>query len=441
MWSRRSFLRLTGALGASTWTLRVNGIEEVSAASAAVADRAAEDVAKDETYWREIQQAFTLDRTIINLNNGNSCPSPRVVHEAFKRYLDVSNQAPVYYRGQIERNMETVRRRLAAEFGADPEEIAITRNASESLQIAQDGLDLKPGDEVLTTHQDYPRMLTTWDQRQRRDKIKVTRFQFPVPTTQDDLYQRFEAAMTPRTKVLLMCHVTNITGQLFPVQRLCRMARQRGVTTIVDAAHSVAHFPFKLRELECDFAGTSLHKWLLAPHGTGLLYVRKEKIAETWPLQAANARQNSDVRKFEQVGTQQAAPKAAIAEALAFHQAIGAERKAARLRYLTQYWANQVKDLPRVKIYTSLEPGQSWGLAYVGVDGIPARALNDFFWNKYRIIGQAMIGGEYPGQQFDYQGVRITPNVYTTLEELDTFVTAMTDVVKNGVPAGTAAGA
>jgi isopenicillin-N epimerase len=432
MWTRRTFLRATSAVGAAAWAVGRNGLEEVSAASAAVADRAADEVAKDETYWREIQQAFTLDRTISNLNNGNSCPSPRVVHEAFKRYLDISNQAPVYYRGQIERNMETVRRRLAAEFGADPEEIAITRNASESLQIAQDGLDLKPGDEILTTHQDYPRMLTTWDQRQRRDKIKVTRIQFPVPTTQDDLYQRLESAVTPNTKVLHFCHVTNITAQLFPVQRLCRMARQRGITTIVDAAHSVAHFPFKLSELECDFAGTSLHKWLLAPHGTGMLYVRKDKIESTWPLQAVAERQNGDIRKFEQVGTGQAAPKAAIAEALAFHQAIGAERKAARLRYLTQYWASQVKDLPRVKIYTDLAPGQSWGIAYIGIDGIQARALNDFLWNKYRIIGQAMTAGAYPGQQYDYQGTRISPNVYTTLEELDTFVGAIKDVLKNG---------
>jgi len=232
-----------------------------------------------------------------------------------------------------------------------------------------------------------------------------------------------------------MCHVTNITGQLFPVQRLCRMARQRGITTIVDAAHSVAHFPFKLSDLECDFAGTSLHKWLLAPHGTGLLYVRRDRIKDAWPLQAAAERQNLDIRKFEQVGTQQVAPRAAIAEALAFHQAIGAERKAARLRYLTQYWANHVKDLPKVKIYTSLEPGQSWGLAYVGIDGVPARALNDFLWNKYRIIGQAMTAGPYPGQQYDYQGTRITPNVYTTLEELDSFVAAMKDAVKNGVQA------
>src|SRR5215510_11962123 len=280
MWTRRGFLRAGGAFGAAAWTAKAaDGFKALEAASAAVADRTPEDVAQDEFYWREIQEAFTLDRTLINLNNGNTCPSPRVVHEACKRYMDMSNMLPVHYRSQAESHLQTVRRGLAKEFGCDEDEIALTRNASESLQIVQMGLDLKPGDEVITTDQDYPRMLTTWDQRMRRDKIKVTRIQFPVPTTADDLYSRFERAITPQTRVLHMCHVTNITGQLFPVQRLCRMARQRGITTIVDAAHSVAHFPFKLSDLECDFAGTSLHKWLLAPHGTGLLYVRKDKIA------------------------------------------------------------------------------------------------------------------------------------------------------------------
>jgi len=437
MWNRRSFLRMTGALGASAWSLeaRAATLADVEAASAAVAGRSPADVAQDELYWREIQDAFTLDRTISNLNNGNSCPSPRVVHEAFKRYADISNQAPVYYRGLIERNMETVRRKLAAAFGCDVEEIAITRNASESLQIAQDGLDLKPGDEVLTTHQDYPRMLTTWDQRQRRDRIKVTRIQFPVPATQDDLYQRLESAITPQTRVLHICHVTNVTGQLFPVQRLCRLARQRGIVSIVDAAHSVAHFPFKLSELECDYAGTSLHKWLLAPHGTGLLYVRRDRIASTWPLQAAADQQSHDVRKFEQIGTASVAPRAAIAEALAFHQAIGPENKAARLRYLTLRWANQLKEVPRIKIYSSVDPSQTWGIGYVGIEGIDARELNDFLWNKYRILGQAMTGGAYPAQQFDFRGIRITPNVYTTLDEIDTFVAAMTDAARNGIKA------
>jgi selenocysteine lyase/cysteine desulfurase len=434
MWSRRAFLRISGILGSSALAVKANDLEAVYAATAAVADRPADEVAQDESYWREIQLAFTLDRTLINLNNGNSCPSPRVVHEAYKRYLDTSNQAPVYHRGLLEQNIETARRRLAVEFGADPEEIAITRNASESLQIAQEGLDLQAGDEVITTDQDYPRMLTTWDQRMRREKIKVTRLQYDAPATQDDLYGKFERAITPRTKVLHFCHITNLTGQLFPVQRLSRLARQRGITTIVDGAHALAHFPFKLSELECDYYGTSLHKWLLAPTGTGLLYVRRENIAKAWPLQAANERMSSDIRKFEAIGTSPAATKAAINEAIAFHQAIGAERKAARLRYLTLRWANRLKQNPRVKLYSSLEPGQTWGLAYMGIEGIEARPLSAFLWDKYRIIANAMVQGLYPGQQFPYQGIRITPNVYTTLEEIDTFASAIEQVLKTGLP-------
>ena len=228
MWSRRAFLRMSGAVGTAAFaTASYKDIEAIQAASSGVAGRTPEDIAQDEAYWREIQQGFTLDRTLTNLNNGNSCPSPRVVHEACKRYMDMANMLPVQYNGMIGRNIATVRRRLAAEFGCDVDELALTRNASESLQIAQNGLDLAPGDEILTTEQDYPRMLTTWDQRVRRDKIKVTRIQFPVPTTQDDLYQRFERAITPRTKVLHFSHITNLTGQLFPVQRLSRLARSR----------------------------------------------------------------------------------------------------------------------------------------------------------------------------------------------------------------------
>src|SRR5713226_9210615 len=343
MLSRRSVLRLAGSAAGAAFAVRNYGIDEVAAATAAIESRSPDEVAADETYWREIQFAFTLDRSLINLNNGNSCPSPTVVHEAYKRYLDSSNQAPVYHRGLIERNIETARRRLAAEFGADPEEIALTRNASESLQIVQNGLDLKPGDEVITTEQDYPRMLTTWDQRARRDKIKVTRLDFPCPTTQADLLQRFEAAMTPQTKVLHFCHITNQSGQLFPVRELALMARRRGIITIVDGAHALAHFPFKLSDLEMDYYGVSRHKWLLAPLGTGLLYVRRDRIASTWPLQAAPTRDDKDIRKFEEIGTNSPAPKAAINEAIAFQQAIGIERKAARLRYLTLRWANELR--------------------------------------------------------------------------------------------------
>jgi len=439
MWSRRSFLRATGAAGASAFAVGSHGIERVAAASQTAAGQTADQVAQDETYWREIQSAYAPDRKLINLNNGHHSPSPRVVQEALKRYLDMENQDPVYYAALINRNAERVRRALAMEFGCDPEELAITRNASESLQIAQSGIDLKAGDEVITTNQDYPRMLVTWDQRARREGIKVTRLQFPVPSTQKALYEMFERAITPQTRVLHFCHITNLTGQLFPVRDICRMARARGITTIVDGAHSVAHFPYQIRDLECDFYGTSLHKWLCAPVGNGFLYVRKDAIAKAWPLQAAGAGANTNIRKFEEVGTMPAAPHAAIAEALAFHQAIGGERKAARLRYLTMRWASALKSNPRIKIHSSLEPGQTWGMALVGIDGIPAPALATFLMDKYRIIVVGIQGGAPPAQVFDYNGLRVTPNVYTTLEEIDTFIAGMQDALANGVPGVTKA--
>ena len=435
MWSRRSFLRMAGGAAGATFALRSYGIEEVEAATAAIAERTPEEIAADESYWREIQFAFTLDRTVINLNNGNQCPAPSVVHEACKRYMDWSNQAPVYHRGMIERNIETARRRLAEEFGADPEELAITRNASESLQIAQMGLDFKPGDEIITTEQDYGRMLTTWDQRARRDKIKVTRLDFACPTTQDDLFKRFEAAITPQTKVLHFCHITNQSGQLFPVRELSLMARRRGITTIVDGAHALGHFPFKLRDLEMDFYGVSLHKWLLAPLGTGLLYVRKDRIASTWPLQAAPERRDNDVRKFEEIGTSPAATKAAINEAVAFQQAIGIERKAARLRYLTMRWANELRKNPRIRMHSSLEPGQTWGLAVVSVDGVDSNKLVTHLMDKHRIIVTAIGHENIKDPKLSYRGLRITPNIYTPLQEIDAFVQAMQDVAKNGLPA------
>jgi isopenicillin-N epimerase len=439
MWSRREFLGMGSALGiapiASDPSRQLKGLDAFQTATQAVAGKSTDEVARDEFYWREVQSAFKLDRTLINLNNGFTCPCPRVVLEAAWRYMDIINMLPYTYQGMVARNIQTIRRRMAAEFGCDEEELALTRGASESLQIVQNGLDLAAGEEVITTEQDYPRMLTTWDQRMRREKIKVTRLQFPVPATQDQLYQLFEKAITPQTKVFHFCHITNLSGQLFPVQRLARLARSRGIVTIVDGGHALAHFPFKLRDLECDAYGTSLHKWLLAPIGNGCLYVRRDMIPKFWPLQAAPDRQTSDIRKFEAIGTHPWALRAALGEALAFHQAIGAERKAARLRYLTLRWANALKSEPRIKILSNLgEPAETWGVAMVGIDGIAAPALSRFLMDKYRIVINAVVGGTYPNQVFDYEGLRVTPNVYTTTEEIDTFVTAMQDAAKNGVP-------
>jgi len=431
MRARRDFLRQVlpvGAVGIAA--LKTDWLDRVVSAGAAVADRPAAEVAADEGYWRDIQQAFTLDRTIINLNNGYTCPSPRVVHEALKRYLDMSNQAPIHYMWNLlEPNIETVRRKLAAEVGCDAEELAITRNASEALQICQLGLDLQPGDEVVTTNQDYGRMLDTWDQRVRRDKIKVTKISFPVPTTNlSELTDRITRAITPKTKIIHICHITNLTGQLFPVRDIARLARARGIQTIVDGAHAFAHFPFKVSDLECDYYGCSLHKWLLAPVGTGFLYVRRENIAKLWPLTPAAASKTDNIRKFEEVGTHPAANHNAIAEALAFHQAIGIERKSARLRYLTDRWVKQIDTLPRVKILSSREPNQAWGLANVSLEGVDVSKAYDFLWAKYRIITAAI-------KHAEYQGLRVTPNIYTTLEEVDTFAAAIRDLLKNGAPA------
>ncbi len=430
MLSRREFVRVGAGAGTATWAaLRSEGLARVAAAGVGVTGRSPEEIARDEDYWREIQQAFTLDRTIINLNNGGVCPSPRVVHEAYKRYLDISNQAPVYHMWQVlEPNIEGVRRRLAAEAGCDAEELAITRNASEALQIAQLGLDLKPGDEVVTTNQDYGRMLDTWDQRARRDGITVTKISFPVPPpSMEDLAVRFERAITPRTKVLHFCHVTNLTGQIFPVRRISDMARERRITTIVDGAHAFGHFPFQLRDLGCDYYGTSLHKWLLAPVGTGFLHVRRELIARTWPLTPASKDKANDIRKFEEIGTHPAATHNAIAEALQFHQSIGIERRAARMRYLKERWGRRVEQLPGVKLLTPYDPAQSCGLANVAMQGFDVPKVAAQLWDRWRIIVVPIVHAEY-------QGLRVTPNVYTTLDEVDTFAAAIETIVKSGAP-------
>jgi isopenicillin-N epimerase len=424
MVTRRQFLERTSATGAAAVTWSADGLARVLEASAGVAGQHASVVAKDEFYWREIQAAFTLDRGMINLNNGGVSPTPRVVHDALKRYLDLSNMSPSYHMWQlVEPNIETIRRELAADAGADPEAIAITRNASEALQIAQLGIDMKPGDEVLTTDQDYGRMLQTWEQRVAREGIRLKKIPFPVPPSQSDLVSRFEAAITPATKVIHFCHITNITGHIFPIKELCALARRRGITTIVDGAHAYAHFPFALRDFDCDYYGTSLHKWLLAPVGTGFLYVRRDRVASTWALQPAGAAQKDNIRKFEEVGTHPAANHNAIGEALVFHQGIGVDRKAARLRYLKERWARALTQNPRVVLYTSLDPELSCAIGTVGIKGLSAGDITSKLWEKWRILATG-IGGE------GWQGIRVTPNVYTTLREIDVFIDAMQTLAK-----------
>lgn len=378
------------------------------------------EIAKNEDYWARVQQAFTVDRSLINLNNGGVSPSPDFVQAAMKKHLDFSNQAPVYNMWRIlEPRREGVRQRIAKNFGVDTEEIALTRNASESLQICQFGFDLNTGDEVLTTDQDYPRMINTFKQRERREGIKLKQISIPVPVENDDeIVRRFEQAITPKTKLILMCHIINLTGQILPVKKVAQMARKKGIPVIVDGAHAYAHFDFKHEDLDCDYYTSSLHKWLFAPHGTGLLYVRKNKIKDLWPLMAAAESQDNDIRKFEEIGTHPAANYLAIGEALTFHEGIGSKRKEARLKYLNDLWIDEIVDGDKVVLHTSRDPKYACGIATVEIKGVEPGELNNALWNEYRIITTPIVHDQF-------RGIRVTPNVYTTLEEISRFTNAM----------------
>src|SRR6266850_1742115 len=366
--NRRDFLSLAGkGLGLAALSSSPIGalVKEIEAATRSVAHFTPAQAAMDEDYWSVIQNAFTVTRGIVNLNNGGVSPSPRIVTEALVRYIWQQEDATAYTMWQLlEPQSETIRTGLAELFGCDREEIAITRNASESLETLLLGLDLKSGDEILTTTQDYGRMLTTIRQREQREGIKLNLIKIPIPPKNiQEITSAFERAITPRTRLIQIAHQINITGQITPVKAVCEMARSRGVETIVDGAHSFAQFYFKQTDLNCDYFGTSLHKWLYAPKGTGLLYVKRDKIAKVWPLFPAEEKQKSDIRKFEEVGTHSAAPRLAIGESLLFHNGIGGKRKEARLRYLSRYWMDKLKDIPKVRFNTSLDPQQMCGIA------------------------------------------------------------------------------
>src|SRR5580700_7869823 len=412
---RRNFFQL--AAGTALVAFQDNAVERAAAATRSISDKTPQEAAADEDYWAEIRNAFSVDRNIVNLNNGHVSPAPRSVHDALRRYLEYTDLGPVHTMiRELEPQVETVRRRLAETAGCDPEEIAITRNASESLENAQYGIDLKAGDEVLTTNQDYPRMLTTFRQRERREGIVLKTISFPVPPpSMDDLYQRFEQAVTPKTKLILVCHITNRTGQIFPIRRICDMAHARGIPVIVDGAHAFNHFPYNLSDLGCDYYGVSLHKWTCAPVGTGFLYVRKSRIAQTWSLFSSDVKQVNDIRKFEEVGTHPAANPNAISEALVFNENIGIGRKAARLRYLRDRWAHRLRENPKVKILHSESPELSCGIGFIGFNGVDAGKMYETLYTKHNIVTARV---ELPGQ---YDGLRVTPHIYSTLRDVDTF--------------------
>jgi len=430
--SRRDFLAGLSAASAGVAalpTLNESAFRRLFEADLVAGDRSAQALANDETYWSHIQRAFDMDRTMINLNNGGISPTPTHVLQQMVRDLQFVNELPVEHNWRIlEPRMESTRRELAKEFGCDPEEMAVTRNASESLETMILGLDLRRGDEVIITNQNYGRMITTWDQRVRRDGIVLKQVSFPVPLTDPQvLVRRIAEQLTPRTKAIELPHITNLTGQILPIREIVRLAKPRNIPVFVDGAHAFAHFPFTRDELECDYYGTSLHKWLHAPIGAGFLYVRKDKIAGLWPMMAAEAKDTANIRKYEQIGTHPQANFNAVSTALTFHRGIGVERKVARLRYLRDRWAGALMEAsPRVKVLTELGPDKAGAIGFIVADGLDPSQLGGFLLSKYRIVNTPIVHPEF-------SGIRITPSVYTTVDEIDTFVDAVKTAIRSGI--------
>src|SRR5215203_1142499 len=394
MTSRRNFVSALASTGFGAAMFRENAVKSLFRADLIAGDRSPVAVAEDESYWAEIQRAFDVDRTMINLNNGGISPTPSHVLEAMIRDLKFTNELPTEHMWRVlEPRIESVRRDLAQEFGCDPEEMAITRNASEGNETMIFGLDMKAGDEVIFTTQNYPRMQNAWKQRQRRDGVvlKPVKIETPVRSTESYVSQ-IAAAITPRTRVIEVMHISFMTGYIAPVREIVNLAKPKSIQVFVDGAHAFAHFPFTRDELGADYYGTSLHKWMHAPIGTGFLYVRRDKIKSLWPLMAGGVDQEDNIRKYEEIGTHPAANHNAIAVAIAFNRGIGMERKISRLRYLRDRWAKQLLAVSdRVHMITPIGPTASGAIGVFGIEGMDMAALGGWLNSKHNIVTTPMV--------------------------------------------------
>lgn len=423
---RRDFIQriglLAGAFSVNSLFQQVHAAEWESEQQR-VAGFSPEQTAIDEDYWTVIQQSYTVNPNLINLNNGGVSPSPRVVQEAVERFNRLSNEGPSYYMWRIlDQGREPLRYKLATLAGCSPEEIAVNRNATEALNTVIFGLDLKAGDEVIGTKQDYPNMIQAWKQRALRDGIVYTQISFDFPMEDDDaIVSAFEKAITPKTKILHLTHIINWIGQILPVKKIAQMAHRRGLEVIVDGAHSFGLLDFRIPDLECDYFGTSLHKFLSAPIGSGMLWIKKEKIEKIWPLVCNDKPRSDDIRKFETLGTRSFPIEQGIGEALNFHNAIGAKRKEERIRYLKNYWAEKARNIPKVKIHTSFKPEYACAICGVSIDGMTPVQLDQALFNTYKIHTVGIVWE-------NISCVRVTPHVYTRLQDLDKLVFALEEI-------------
>lgn len=381
---------------------------------------AAGDLVTDETFWYRIKNMYSASPGLLNLNNGGVSPQPLIVQDAFERYTRMSNEAPSYYMWRIlDLGREPLRQRLAALAGTSPEEISVCRNASEALETVIFGLRLQRGDEVVVSRLDYPNMVNAWKQREHRDGIVLKWVELDLPSmTNDDVVNAFAKQITQGVKLVHITHVINWNGHILPVRRIADLAHAQNAKVLVDGAHSFAHIQFKIPDLGADFFGTSLHKWLCAPFGSGMLYVKKENIKNLYPLLAHTDPEADDIRKFESLGTRSFAIEQAIGQAIDFHQSIGSELKQARLHFLKKYWTDAVKNFSKIKLYTDTDADRSCALCVVGIDGMTVAQLSESLHNTYKIH---VTGIDHNG----ILGVRVTPHVYTVKADLDRLIIAL----------------
>lgn len=420
---RRSALQLVGALSAAIVTKPSDMLKvletkyQESLSTLTSLSKVNETVVVDETFWTQIRQAYSVSQTLINLNNGGVSPQPKLVQEAVEYFNRLSNEAPSFYMWRIlDQGREPLRERLANIAGCSASEIAINRNSSEALETVIFGLRLKAGDEVVLTKQDYPNMINAWKQREHRDgiKLKWVNFDFPINNEQK-IVDGFVSAFGPKTKIVQITHMINWNGQLLPAKKIADAAHERGIEVMIDGAHTFGHIPFSIPDLGADYFGSSLHKWLSAPFGSGLLYVKKDKIKNLYPLLAAANPESEEITKFENLGTRSFAIEQAISHAIDFYEMIGAERKFQRLFELQQYWTKKVEQHSKIKINHPQDISNSGAIGNVAIVDKKPEDLSNFLYDNYKIHTVA-INWE------NINGVRITPNIYTTKKELDKLV-------------------
>lgn len=424
--SKRDFLKSTVGLSFADWTQWTNHLtKQLSTQLSRVAHLSAEQLAQDEDFWLTIRKKYSLKPDYINLENGYYSMAAQPVLEGFVKHVrDINREASYYMRTRQFDDKLTMRTQLAQLLGCATEELIVTRNTTESLDTVIAGYDWKPGDEAVMAEQDYGAMLDMFKLQARRYGIVNRVISLPNhPSSDEQIVALYRQAITPRTRLLMVCHMVNITGQILPVRQIADMAHEQGVDVLVDGAHALAHVQFDIKDLHADYYGSSLHKWLGCPLGAGILYVKRENIRKIWPMFGESGFADDDIRKLNHTGTHPVHTDLAIADAIAFHKMIGIERKEARLRYLQQYWTSRVRNLPNVQVNTPADPQRACGIANVGISHLKPGELAKTLLERYKVWTVAI----------DYaqvHGVRITPHLYTTTAELDRFVEAIRQLAK-----------